>query len=121
MPQAMQLPKTIPYGYRREGNRLLVDPNEGPIRKQLLALFIEHSRKKTVARLLNAAGFRTREGAPFSDTTVGRMLSDPIVKGIVDGSGDVLVERLIDDGAWNQCQSILADRAGGQCVGEEIG
>lgn len=117
MPQAMQLPKTVPYGFRREGNRLVVDPNEGPIRKQLLTLFIEHSRKKTVARLLNEAGFRTREGAPFSDTTVGRMLLDPIVKGVVDASGNVLVERLIDDSTWDQCQSILTGREAGQKVG----
>jgi site-specific DNA recombinase len=116
MVETVQIPKALPYGYRRDGKKLVVDPVEGPVRKQLYALYIEHSRKKTVARLLNEAGFRTREGAPFSDTTVGRLLADPIAKGANDDGGHVLVERLIDDATWERCQSTLADKEAGRRV-----
>ena len=45
-------------------------------------LFLKHRRKKTVVRLLNDAGYRTRKGARFTSKTVTRLLQDPTAKGI---------------------------------------
>lgn len=71
-----------PYGYQWVNNELLIDEGEAPIRKLMFELFMEHRRKKTVARKLNEMGYRTRRGAKFSDTTVDRLLRDPITKGL---------------------------------------
>jgi len=73
-----------PFGYRKEGasKRLLPDPKEGSVRRLMYELFAEHRRVRTVARLLNEAGHRTRNSSKFTNTTVERLLRDPTAKGM---------------------------------------
>src|SRR6185437_1640662 len=61
-----------PFGYRKDGpsKRLVPDPKEAGVRRLIYELFLEHRRIRTVARLLNEAGHRTRNGAQFTNTTV---------------------------------------------------
>ena len=57
-------------------------PEEAPVRRYMFELFAEHQRKKTVAVILNAEGYRTRSGAEFNGITVGRLLAEEAAKGI---------------------------------------
>lgn len=97
-----------PFGYRWHNSTLLIDETEAPVRKLIYELFLKHRRKKTVARLLNDLGYRTRNGALFSDTTIDRLLRDTTFKGIKIVNGkEIEVPSIISIETWERANNFL--------------
>jgi site-specific DNA recombinase len=119
-----------PFGYMWKDKKLMVNPAEAPVRKLMYEIFLEQKRKKGVARLLNKAGYRTRKGVGFTDTTVVRLIQDTTAKGFYranhtyrDSKGKLIhkpesewvltpVEPIVTEDLWNQCNALLAPRNG---------
>lgn len=96
------------FGYRWQNGNLVIDETEAPVRRLIFELFLKHRRKKTVAKLLNDLGYRTRNGSLFSDTTIDRLLRDTTAKGIkiVDGR-ETEVPAIVSEEVWQRANSFL--------------
>ena len=118
------------FGFQWVNKQLVPDPKEAPIRKLIYEMFLEHQRKKTVARLLNEAGYRTRNGSKFTDTTVGRLLRDTTGKGlhranwtkgppergqkrIIKSQSEWVynrIEPIVSEELWEKCNTLLDEQ-----------
>jgi site-specific DNA recombinase len=124
MPDLIRHPEALDSGFRR--NDGASDNNETV---NMFDLFLEHRRIKTIARLLNQMGHRTRKSAKFTDNTVERLLRDPIAKGqrranYTQSTGDgkhwefkpeeewvfTEVEPVVSAELWDQVNGILEGR-----------
>jgi site-specific DNA recombinase len=69
------------YGYAWVGKEFVIVPEEAAVRKLMYELFLEHRRFRTVARILNERGYRTRHNAKWAGGTIERLMRDPTAKG----------------------------------------
>jgi site-specific DNA recombinase len=127
-----KLGKTIngqaPYGYQWKDRKLVVQADEVPVRRKMYELYLQYRRKGTVAKLLNAAGHRTRDGHLFHDCGVTRMLACPSAKGVYyfnrirktgawkgtekpeEEWGKTKCEPIVSEDVWNQVNRLMEEQ-----------
>ena len=118
-----------PSAINGKTRKLIPNPEESPVRCLIHELFLEHKRYKTVAKLLNEAGHRTRKGKPFSANAIQFMLCDSTSKDLHranyvtwDGQNKKWkqkpesewiyqeVEPILKPELWDACEAIIKER-----------
>lgn len=117
-----------PYGYQWKERKLVIQPEEAPIRKKAYELFLQCRRKGQVAGELNAAGYRTRDGSIWRDTSILRILDESSAKGVYvfntvrqTGTwrteakpesewGKAECEPIVSEALWNQVNQIIEEQ-----------
>jgi len=117
-----------PYGYKVVDAKLVLHPEEAPIRRQAYELFLIHRRKHAVARMLNEKGYRTRKNRLWAWAQIKTMLADPSAKGVHFfnrgkrvGSwkkspkpesewGRIECDPIVSENLWNQVNKILEEQ-----------
>ena len=110
-----------PYGYMWKDKKLVVHPEEAPIRRLIYELFDDCKRIKAVARMLNQRGYRTRNNKKWSDTAVRFQLKDPTPKGIhrrnysTNLGGRKLVNKPESEHIFNEVEAIVSAELWERC------
>jgi site-specific DNA recombinase len=117
-----------PYGFKWQDRKLILVPEEAAIRREAYDLFLQHRRKGVVARLLNAKGYRTRDGAIWRETSILRILDESSAKGVyvfntMRQTGTWRTEAkpesewgraecppIVAEGLWNQVNQIIEEQ-----------
>jgi site-specific DNA recombinase len=117
-----------PYGYQWKDRKLVLKPEEAAIRRKAYELFLQHRRKGQVAKHLNAAGYRTRDGNIWRDTSILRLLGESSAKGVYvfntmrqtgdwrtepkpeDEWGKAECEPIVSENLWNQVNQIIEEQ-----------
>jgi site-specific DNA recombinase len=118
----------VPYGYQWKDRKLIVQPEEAAVRRKAYELFLQHRRKGHVAQHLNAAGYRTRNGNIWRDTSIIRILEESSAKGVYvfntmrhtgtwrtetkpeNEWGKVECAPIISEDLWNQVNQIIEEQ-----------
>ncbi|MBI5767659.1 MAG: recombinase family protein [Verrucomicrobia bacterium] len=119
---------SAPFGFQWKDKKFVQNPAEAPIVKRVFELFAELHRKGAVARQLNTAGYRTRQGSQWADTQIARVLAETAAKGTYyygrtrkigawrnedkpeEQWVKITVEPIVSDELWHQAGLILGQQ-----------
>ena len=119
---------SAPYGYQWKDRKLIIRPEEAAVRRKAYELFLQFRRKGQVAQHLNAAGYRTRNGNIWRDTSILRLLDESSAKGAYvfntmrktgtwqvepkpeNEWGKVECDPIISEELWNQVNQIIEEQ-----------
>lgn len=121
-----------PYGYRPENGKLLVEPAEAAIVRDMFQAYCNGHGLIAIATMLNERGLKTQNGARWAQFTVGYILRNPVYTGRLafkkvkpQGTrkprtpeamvlSDVVNEPIVDDETFEKAQALMKHRKVGK-------
>jgi site-specific DNA recombinase len=118
-------------GYGVENTKLVVDPNEAPMVRQIFEMYLEQQSLLAVVQELSRRGWRTKQwktkkgelrgGRVFDKVAVYNLLTNVVFVGKVRYKDEVHAgehEAIVDVGVFERAQTLLArnGRSGGRAV-----
>lgn len=64
------------FGYNMRGGELTIIPSEANVVRQIYSLYLSGIGRSRIVKLLNSANLRTKDGKPWSDNAVYRVLTN---------------------------------------------
>ena len=89
----MSLP---PYGYKREGDELIVIPKQAEIVRRIFSRVLSGSGAVNIAKELNKEDVPSPAGKAWTTTTIHKLVSNPVYK------GDLLYQKTYKDERFRQ-------------------
>ena len=112
----------VPYGYLRDKQTKLIHPHEpqADVVRRIFAMYVEgRMGAEAIAKVLNAEGHRTKNGAPFARPIVLSILNNPIYAGKIEFRGTThpgLHDPLVDSTTFEAAHRILGERGESQAL-----
>jgi DNA invertase Pin-like site-specific DNA recombinase len=96
-----------PFGYQIIDQILVVDPDEAQSVRMIFRLYIKLQSLRLVRDEMNRRGIKNRNGTPFTDTIIHRMLRNPVYLGNRRGLQSRLHAPIISDAIWQKANQVL--------------
>ncbi len=96
-----------PYGYQVVNQRLVIDPAEAKIVRTIYRRYASLQSLRLVAEDLRRRGVDNRNGTPFTDTIIHRMLHNRIYRGERRGVEGHHHEPIVSEAEWARAQDVL--------------
>ena len=104
---------TVPYGYKSEDGKLIINERTAPIVRYVFDEYAEGVPMKTIIDTLTAKGVKSPRGKKLSYTSYSAMLRNPVYIGNLMRNGQVVedcAERMISDEVFDKVQRLLETR-----------
>jgi site-specific DNA recombinase len=79
-----------PFGYRRNGSSIEINPAEAKVVKRIYAEASAGIGQRIIARNLNADGIKPQRAKKWSQSSIAHVLSNPAYYGAIKFNGDIL-------------------------------
>jgi len=119
-------PAVLGYTVDREKKRLIVDPEEAAMVRELFELYLQHASLMKVSQIAHKRGWTTkswtrkdgtkREGGSFDKAKLQRILTSVTYTGQVQHKGEILPgehEAIIDQDVFDRVQALIRENGNG--------